>query len=153
MKKILFVLSTLVLSLTACADWQNRVDNVQLPLQAETFINKYFSADAVIRVELDIEHLHREYDVYLNDGTKIEFDQQGNFLSIDCQTREVPAGIVPDMIMQYIQVHYAQFIVNEYHVETRHLVVELNNDIELIFDLEGNFIRVDDWELKTENWK
>jgi hypothetical protein len=38
-------------------------------------------------------------------------------------------------------------------VETRHLVVELNNDIELIFDLEGNFIRVDDWELKTESWK
>ena len=144
MKKILFVLLSIVFSLTACADWQNIVGEKELPLQAQTFIKTHFSMDDIALVEVEREKLHIEIQVYLKDGTELDFDMQGNFLGIDCQTREVPAGIVPDVIEEYVKTNYAGLFIMEYNIENRYLQVELNNGLELIFNLEGKFLRVDD---------
>jgi hypothetical protein len=144
MKKILFVLSALVLSLSACADWQQTVSNSELPVQAQTFIKKYFNMDDIRYVEKELDGLHMEYHVYLKNATEIEFDHQGNLEKIDCQTAEVPAGIVPDMIVEYASTHFPQLYIMEYSIEPRHLKVELSNGLELIFDQEGNFLRMDD---------
>ncbi len=144
MKKIVLVLTTLMLSMTACGDWQNIVGETELPLQAQNFIKTHFSMDDVARVEVEREKLHLEYQVYLNNGTELDFDMQGNFVGIDCQTKEVPAGIVPEVIEEYVKTNYAGLFIMEYNIEKRYLQVELNNGAELIFDLEGKFLRVDD---------
>ena len=144
MKKILIILATLALSLTACADHQQLINQSELPVLAQTFIQKYFNLAEVSYIERERDGMHHEYNVYLKDATKIEFDHQGNFQSIDCHTAPVPEGIVPELIVNFVQTHYANTHIVEYHVEYRHLKVELSSGIELIFDLEGHFIRVDD---------
>jgi hypothetical protein len=46
--------------------------------------------------------------------------------------------------MSFISMHYPNLFVVEYVIDHRHQTVELNNEIELIFDREGHFLRMDD---------
>ena len=45
--------------------------------------------------------MHYDYTVYLNTGTEIEFNYQGELQTIDCQITPVPQGIIPKMIAEY----------------------------------------------------
>ena len=144
MKKSLIILATLALSLTACADQQQLINQSDLPAQAQAFLQKYFNLADVSYIERERDGVHHEYNVYLKDATKIEFDYQGNLQSVDCKQSSVPEGIVPELITSYVSLHHPDNFIVEYAIEYRYLKVELNNELELVFDLEGHFIRVDD---------
>lgn len=144
MKKILAVWAILTISLTACADHHQLVEYSDLPAQAQVFIQKYFNVTDVAYIERERDGVHHEYQVHLKNDTEMEFDYQGNFKSIDCQVLKVPTGIVPEPIINFVQTHYPNSFVVEYIVGYRHLTVELGTGLDLIFDLEGHFIRIDD---------
>ena len=55
MKKILFILVTITLSLTACADNDQLVEYAELPVVAQTFIRKYFNPSDVSYIERERE--------------------------------------------------------------------------------------------------
>ena len=84
MKKILVIMTTMMLSLTACADRHQLIESSELPVQAQSFIQKYFNMAEIAYIERDREGLHFEYNVYLKNATEIEFDHQGNLQSVDC---------------------------------------------------------------------
>ena len=107
-------------------------------------MQKYFNVSDIAYIEREREGVHHEYKVYLKNAVEIEFDYQGNFKSIDCQITSVPEGIVPELIRSFVQTHYPDHLIVEYAVGYRYLTVELGNGMELIFDLEGHFVRVDD---------
>lgn len=144
MKKILTLLAIITLSMTACADRHQMVSYSNIPVQAQAFIEKYFKSTDVSYIEREIDGVHYEYNVYLKNATEIEFDHQGNLKSIDCRVTPIPAGIVPEMVMQYVTVHYPNHIVVEYAIGFRRITIELGSGIELFFDLEGNFLGMDD---------
>lgn len=144
MKKILVIVAILTFSLTACADRQHMIAYSDLPVLAQTFVQKYFNAADVSFIERDRDGISVEYNVYLKNATEIEFDDQGNLQSIDCKRNAIPQGIVPELIMSFVALHYPDQIAVEYHVERRTLNLELNSGLELIFDLEGQFLRIDD---------
>ena len=144
MKKILAVWAILTISLTACADHHQLVEYSDLPAQAQVFIQKYFNVTDVAYIERERDGVHHEYQVHLKNDIEMEFDYQGNFKSIDCQVLKVPTGIVPEPIINFVQTHYPNSFVVEYVVEYRHLTVELGTGLDLIFDFEGHFIRIDD---------
>ena len=43
MKKILLIVAVFMLTLTACADHHQMIKYSELPVQAQTFIQKYFA--------------------------------------------------------------------------------------------------------------
>lgn len=144
MKKILFILVSITLSLTACADHQQLVEYAELPVVAQTFIRKYFNPSDVSYIEREREGMHVEYNVYLKDATEIDFDHQGNLQSIDCRKNAVPEGIVPELITSFVSLHHPGEMIVEYSIGYRFLFVEISNGLDLVFDLEGHFVRVDD---------
>lgn len=144
MKKLTIIMAALIISLTACADHQHLVEYAALPVQAQKFIQQYFNTADIAYIECERDGMHKEYDVYLKNATEIDFDHQGNLKTIDCQRSPIPDGIVPEAIMAYIRLHYPEQFAVKYSIDYRHQEVELNTDIELEFDLEGNFIRWDD---------
>ena len=144
MKKILFILVTITLSLTACADNDQLVEYAELPVVAQMFIRKYFNPSDVSYIEREREGMHLEYNVYLKDATEIDFDHQGNLQSIDCRRNAVPEGIVPELITSFVSLHHPDQIIVEYAIGYRFLTVEISNGLDLVFDLEGHFVRVDD---------
>ena len=48
-----------------------------IPVKAQMFIDQYFPQSDVVLVEVEGDTGEKEYNVWLNDGTKIEFDMQG----------------------------------------------------------------------------
>lgn len=144
MKKIFAILAILIPSLTACADQHHLITYSELPAQAQTFVQKYFNPSDVAFIERERDGLHYDYTVHLGKTTEIEFDYQGNLESIDCEVHPIPDGIVPELIVSFVVLHYPNQFIVEYLVGKRHLMVELGNGLELIFDHEGHFIRVDD---------
>ena len=144
MKKMLALVATVIISLTACADDERMVRFADLPAKAQSFVQQYYNVSDVAHVERERDGLHYDYQVYLNNATEFDFDYQGILESIDCKRNPVPEGIVPAAIVMYVQMHYGDLFVVEYVVEHRYLQVELNNGLELLFDHEGRFVRIDD---------
>lgn len=143
LNKTLAILAILTVSLTACADHQHLVEYSALPAQAQTFIKKFFNVADIAYIERERDDLQTEYSVHLKNATEIDFDHQGNLESVDCQRSAVPNGIIPQVIVDYIQLHYPELFAVKYTIDYRHIEIELNTGIELEFDLEGNFIRMD----------
>ena len=144
MKKMLAIVATVIISLTACADDERMVRFADLPAKAQSFVLQYYNVSDVAHVERERDGLYYDYQVYLNNATELDFDHQGILESIDCKRNPVPEGIVPAAIVKYVQMHYGDLFVVEYVVEHRYLQVELNNGLELVFDHQGRFVRIDD---------
>ena len=144
MKKIFAMLAVLTLSMVACADRHQLIQYSDLPVAAQEFIQKYFNASDISHIERERDGLHYEYSVHMKNATKIDFDQDGNMESVDCQISPVPEGIVPDLIVSYVSLQYPYQFIVEYAVEYRRLKVELSAGLDLVFDRECNFIGIDD---------
>ena len=145
MKKILLIVAVFMLTLTACADHHQMIKYSELPVQAQSFIQKYFAPSDVSYIERERDGFHYEYNVYLTNKTEIGFDQQGNLQLIDCQNLQVPDGIVPESIVNYVQLQHPSHFIVEYEIEYRYQKVELNaGGLELVFDREGHIVGIDD---------
>jgi hypothetical protein len=116
----------------------------ELPATAQSFIQKYYNVSDISYVEREKDGLHNEYTVYLKNATKIEFNHAGNLESIESRNTPIPEGIVPSLIVNYVGLHHPDQFIVDYTIEYRHLKIELNNSLELIFDINGNFLRIDD---------
>lgn len=144
MKKIFAIVAALTFSLAACADNDRLISLSELPAQAQTFLRKYFNIADVAYIERERDGFHYDYSIYLNNATEIDFDHQGHLQSVDCKRNPVPQGIVPELITSFVTLHHPDQFIVEYVIEYRQQNVELNNGLELVFDSEGHFIRIDD---------
>lgn len=143
MKKMMIILASVLLSLNACADRTQVGSFANLPQQTQVFVETYFTKADIAVILYEREGLHNEYEVRLNNGTKIEFDYKGNLEKVDCKTRPVPAGIVPAPIVQYVEANHPAMFITEYSTDRRKQSVELNTEMEIEFDKAGNFLRYD----------
>ncbi len=143
MKKMMIIMASVLLSLNACADRAQVGSFTNLPQAAQSFVETYFAKADIAVILYEREGLHNEYEVRLNNGTKIEFDYQGTLEKVDCQTRPVPTGIVPASIVQYVETNHPTMFIVEYSIDRRKQSVELNTEMEIEFDKAGNFLRYD----------
>lgn len=144
MKKMMALMATLMITLTACADRQQMIQFSELPAEAQSFVQKYYNVSDISYVEQEWDDMRYEYTVFLKNSTEMEFNHQGNLKSIDCKRSAIPEGIVSPAIASYVKEHYPNDFVVEYVIDYRRLKVELNNGWELIFDHNGNFLGMDD---------
>lgn len=143
MKKMMILMAGILLSLSACADRAQVGSFTSLPQPAQVFVEQYFDKADIAVILYEREGLHNEYEVRLNDGTKMEFDYQGNLEKVDCKTKAVPAGIVPAGVVQYVEANHPAMYIVEYAIDRRKQSVELNTGMEIEFDKAGNFLRYD----------
>lgn len=145
MKKLLFTLSLLVASFAfvACDDDDDMVIELKdLPTNAQTFLETHFPAQEVTRVIQDNDG----YDVYLNNGFEIDFTLTGEWDDVDGRGKEIPASIlalIPESIPAYVTENYPDQIIVEINKEHFGYEVDLNNNVELEFDSNGTFLRID----------
>ena len=139
MKKLLVVLLS-VIALNVYAVTDRPVTFQELPQKAQQFVNKHFSSVGFLSAKQD----DGEYEVMLKDGTKIEFTLQGDWKDINCHTRAVPAAIVPATITNYVKTNFPNNIITKIEKKYNGYDIELETDLELKFDKNGNFLYADD---------
>ena len=111
-----------------------------IPEQAKSFIDRYFPQSSVVLVEVGDEDDEKEYSVWLNDGTKIEFDMQGSWRRVGRKKTGVPASLVPDAIMQYVKTRYPNDVVTKFSKKDYGYKLELSNDVDLRFNSQCQFL-------------
>ena len=115
-----------------------------LPDGITSFIKQNFPNASIVGVEPDNEHGGLEYDVYLNDGTELDFDTNHQWETIDCHTKAVPAAFVPKGIASYVKSNNQGLPITKICRKPYGYEIELNNGLELRFDPNGNFAGIDD---------
>lgn len=117
---------------------------VTLPATAQQFISKYHAGSQVSHIQRDREEGRRRYEVYFENGDKIEFDAQGLWIEVESRTGQVPTSILPAPMAQHLKAQHPNLRLIKVEREKRQFVAELANGLELIYDLKGNFKRYDD---------
>ena len=115
-------------------------EDVSVPVQATAFIDQYFPESSVVLVEIENDEGTKEYSVWLNDGTKIEFDVQGNWKRVGRKKTGVPSILIPDTIMQYVKTHYPNNVVTKFSKKEYGYKLELSDDMDLRFNKQFQFI-------------
>ncbi len=139
MKKLL-VLLLCVAAVNVYAVTDRPVTFAQLPQKAQQFITKHFSGVEFLSGKQD----DGEYEVYLTDGTEIDFTATGDWKDVDCHTRAVPAAIVPAAISKYVKAKFPNNTIVKISKKYAGYEIELDNDLELKFGKNGNYIGIDD---------
>lgn len=148
MKKfILFSLIVLLCSAVGMAFDKYTVDRNALPEAAREFLTEYFPKTKVGMIKVDKHLLKKtDYDVKLVNGTKIEFNNAGKWTSVDCKTAAVPDGIIPATIRNYVKKNFPEVKIVKIEKTATKYEVELSDDVELTFNLLGQFksMKLDD---------
>lgn len=148
MKKYLFIAAALFLSINSVlADGLDRdriIKKEQLPASSVEFIDKYFANSKVSYVKEDRELFSKNYEVLFSDGVKLEFTRKGEWKEVDCRNSEIPAGIVPEAIVNYISSNYSGVRILQIDRDSYDYEVRLSNNLELTFDKQFNLVDIDD---------
>ncbi|GHA34381.1 hypothetical protein GCM10007103_14750 [Salinimicrobium marinum] len=154
MKRRFFTIAFLALgaiTFVSCSDddddnsHETMIEAQDLPENARTFISTYFPTAEYSRVEENsaVESDGTMYEVDLSNNFEIDFTSEGSWVDVDGNDQELPAGIVPQKIAEYVSENYPDFFITGIDTETTGYEIELSNDLDVLFDTEENFISED----------
>lgn len=126
-------------ALTACDD-DRSVTVAQLPQPARDFLTEYFNGQQAGSAAKDGD----KYDIILDSGVDIEFDANGQWTQVDAPDGgTIPTGYIPELIEDFIAANYPTTSVNEVTRKRNRYEIELNNGLELRFNLDGSYAGMD----------
>lgn len=117
----------------------------QLPDEAQSFIKEYFPDDEMEKGVKDIEDGVTIYEVTLKSGVEIDFNEKGIWQQVDAPYgMTLPEGFILEPIIDYLNVNYQGYGINEINRSGLGFKVELITGLELLFDQIGDFVKVID---------
>lgn len=145
MKKLIAFIAVIMLTVGATYARDKYYHNADpLPAAAKSMLSKYFSGLKVSQVKEDAGLLGVEdYEVILNNGTKIEFNKDGSWKEVNGGINAIPKALLLKSINTFISKNYAGNKIVKIQKERNKYEVELNNGMELDFDRAGNFLRIE----------
>ena len=133
----------LVLLMTACSD--KPVIPEQLPVQVKTFMEQTYPGQPITFAQKDLELTGWKYEVFLADGTHIEFDTDDMWDKVESpMTKPVPAQLIPAPIAAHLQANFPGAFVTKIDKERNGYDIDLATGIELKYNKQGALIEMDD---------
>lgn len=141
----------ILFSFTACNndDDNNQeviIDYTELSENCKSFVETHFPENTVVSVEKKNapDSDGTLYEVRLNNGMEIDFSAECVWTDIDGNHQPIPNALIPAAILTYVQENYpSPLFIEGIDKEPYGYQVEISNDIDLKFDAEGTFIRID----------
>ena len=130
-------------SMVVNADNDKPISVNALPAKAQTLLYNHFNGQKVMLATIELGVVSRNYDVVLQNGTKLEFDRKGNLTEIDCKRGIVPALLIPQAIKNYLKDNYAGQSVKKIEMDKNEYEVELTNGLDLTFNKHFQLIDID----------
>ena len=140
---VLFMNASLFNSVLALTD-KVPIDFESLPKVALSAIEYNWPSTTIVAAVKEGER----YEVLLSDDTQVEFDKKGNWLEAECSDG-LPETIIPVEIRIYIANRYPHVLITEIKrkldkkAQPQRYEVETANGMDLIFDKNGKFVRID----------
>ncbi len=122
----------------------SHINSASLPQPALDYIVATYPEALILKAEVED---NGNYEVLLNNDKELIFDAQGNFLGIDDDgddkfgDEEIPVASLPQSILSFIATNYPTASIEKAEQENNgNYELKLSNDVEIIFDAEGNFL-------------
>lgn len=127
---------------TASTTTGEKINN-DLPSSVQDFITQQYPNTSILKYEVkQAPIVGNRYEIKMNNGAELKFDKDGNWVEIKDKQGLNP-NLLPASIVSYLNTHYKGVDVESIDKESDKIKVELVNDIDLEFDKNGNFLRVD----------
>ena len=144
MKILLTTLLVSLIALAGCND-EKVVNETSLPARAKQFVEAHFPDAAISQVVRDRDDLTKSYDVILDNQVKLEFDDDGECYAVEgSRNAKLPDTIIPLKVLEYVKTTYPEQFIVEWEKDKTTQEVKLSNRVDLIFNLSGTFLRLDD---------
>lgn len=142
-KLILLGISALVLLMSACSD--KPVIPEQLPAAVTSFIQNTYPGETITFAQKDLELTGWKYEVFLADGTHIDFDTDDVWEKIESPvSRPVPQQLIPAPIATHLQANFPGTFVTKIDKDRNGYEIELATGIELKYNKQGVLTEMDD---------
>lgn len=126
------------------------IPTTELPENSVAFLTTYFSAETVTTASKKTSPDPDDdgyYEVRLSNGVEIEYNQEGDWVEIDSNNGQIPDGILPVSMTDYISQNHPNQVIDNVDRErfgntgyTGYEVELEPSEIELYFDAEGMYI-------------
>lgn len=115
---------------------QDRQQQDQTPSQIVDYIGKHFPRASV----QNAKESNGAYEVELTGGTHLKFDKDNEITSIKSSS-ELPESVIPSNINNYVTSQHQNKKIRSWEKTGNQQKLKLDDDTELTFDADGNFVR------------
>ncbi len=143
-KKLIMTLFAvcMMLNLTSC-EQETVLEETQLPAEIKTYISTHFPDNTILQAVKDRDGVELTYDIILSDAITLEFNRKKEIIDIS-STSKLPDSVIPDKILAYAGSKYPGNYIKDWEISDKNQQVELDNGLELVFTMSGDFLRIDD---------
>ena len=92
------LLLLVILAGASCDKDEKEIGYDALPQKARQFIAQYFPGAECTRAVRDKDDGTTEYEAWLSDGAELEFDEQGEWTSVDCKFSALPGRLLAESL-------------------------------------------------------
>ncbi|MGB4204161.1 MAG: PepSY-like domain-containing protein [Bacteroidales bacterium] len=115
----------------------------KLPKEILNYISTHFPDNPIKKAVVDKEWFKKTYEIMLYGNIELEFNRNKEIVDIEAESK-LPDSVIPDLILQYVIENYPDNYIIKWELEYKSQEIKLNNGLELVFDMDGNFLRIDD---------
>lgn len=126
------MLVAIVASMSAMVFAGTPIKPTELPKAAQTFLNKHFPGDEVLKAEKEQGRRGMEYEADLKSGAEVDFLDSGEWKEVKAARGcVVPAAIIPTAIAKYVSTNFKGQSIVEISRRRGGYEVELSNGTDL----------------------
>ncbi|MEX2566827.1 MAG: PepSY-like domain-containing protein [Cyclobacteriaceae bacterium] len=141
-KKLTFAVYAMgIMILGSCMD-QEILPESDLPSEILTYVDTHFPENDILQIERERHGIIKRYKVILEENINLEFNGKMEVIEIEGGTK-LPDSVIPAEILTYVGTNYPENDIIAWELEGRDQQVELDNGLELKFNMDGEFLRID----------
>lgn len=134
-----------VIAFTSCSSDDDKdviLTEAQIPSEIKTYVQTHFPTNSIVKAEKETDAGVVTYDIDLSGNFELEFNNVFEIIEIN-GTTQLPNSVILQAILDYVATNYPNNFITDWELEGNHQQVELDNGVELEFQMNGDFIRVD----------
>ena len=139
----LALFSILFFALQGCDKQEILRTPTDIPVEIQKYVTTHFPDQQILQVIKETDGLTVTYDVYLDNQTELEFNRKKEIIKIESKF-ELPDSVIPAKIKAYVVANFPAYYIIGWELEGNHQQIKLNNDMDIEFTMDGDFIRIDD---------
>lgn len=139
--KRLFLLAVVPLLLISC-EKEEILPLTEVSSVISNYTSTHFPDNPIIQSIKDTDGLELTYDITLEGEFFLEFNRKKEVIDIEGLSK-LPDSVIPAKLLEYMQSNYPDNFIIGWEVDDRNQQIKLENGLELEFNMNGVFLRID----------
>ncbi|HSV76511.1 MAG TPA: PepSY-like domain-containing protein [Bacteroidales bacterium] len=118
------------------------LSSAEIPQEIAGFVTTHFPGNPILHSIKERDVFSHTYEILLEGNITLEFNRNRELTYLESATA-ISGAILPEPLQKYIKSNYPGTSIVEWDLEGRNQHVELDNGLSLIFNRNGEFLRLD----------